>query len=142
MFMVPNVPVHSHKHVDEPAFKTPQTRLPTEQRQQPQRSSPARALTIHDFPQAELLSQAFMQFMYSMSTVFRNPTYQPLIDTLDKQFGHHHKAEPQSAPPTITRKPVEQEEVKEEAGVARRNTDPVVVNRAEENEEFKSMMMK
>ena len=132
----------SHRHTEEQAFhyKAHQTRLSNERQR---KSSPARALTIHDLPQAELLSQAFMQFMYSMSTVFRDPTYQPLIDSLDQQFGHHQKVEPHSAPPAMATKPVEQDQQEEEASMTRSNTQPVLTkHEAEKDTEYKSIMMK
>ena len=123
-----------HRQPDEPVFKDHQTRLPTTEKQR--KPSPARALTIRDFPQAELLSQAFMQFMYSMSTVFRDPTYQPLINSLDEHFSPQ-LAQPSSAPPNMPVKPVEQEE----ANVLRRNTEPVIADK-KGDDHLKNIMMK
>lgn len=42
--------------------------------------------TIDDLPNASLLSEAFMRFLHSMSLVFRDPTFHPLIDSLDHKF--------------------------------------------------------
>ena len=131
--------VHRHQ-LDEQAFKTHYSSLSAEQQR---KSSPARALTIHDFPQAELLSQAFMQFMYSMSTVFRDPTYQPLIDSLDKHFGGgQHTSKPSSAPPTVVSGPVQQEGEDEAGIVVRTSTDPALVKCGDEDDShLKSIMM-
>ena len=105
-----------------------------------ERHSPARALTIHDFPQAELLSQAFMQFMYSMSTIFRDPKYEPLVNSLDQQFGHRPSTTevPHSAPPTLPT-----DETEREDGVARCNTHPTLLRHPEKGDsELNSIMKK
>lgn len=105
-----------------------------------ERHSPARALTIHDFPQAELLSQAFMQFMYSMSTIFRDPKYEPLVNSLDQQFGHRVVTTevPHSAPPTIPT-----DETEREHSVARCNTHSILPRHSEEKDsELNSIMKK
>ena len=137
---LPTVAAQLHQ-LDEQASKTRQSSLSTEQQM---KSSSARALTIHDFPQAELLSQAFMQFMYSMSTVFRDPTYQPLIDSLDKHFGGgHHVTKPSSAPPTVVTEPVKQEGEDKTGGGARSSTHPASVKYDEDDDgHLKSIMMK
>ena len=106
-----------------------------------ERHSPARALTIHDFPQAELLSQAFMQFMYSMSTIFRDPKYEPLVHSLDQQFGQRFSTSsevpPYSAPPTLPT-----EETEREHSVARCNTQPALLRHSSKDDEYNSIMKK
>ncbi len=47
---------------------------------------PDRPVDIDELPQASLLSEAFMRFMHSMSMVFRDPTFEPLLSTLDRRF--------------------------------------------------------
>ena len=137
---VSNVPVYHQ--LEEHASRPRQTGSSAEKQR---RSSPARALTIDDFPQAALLSQAFMQFMYSMSTVFRDPTYQPLIDSLDERFGGHHTEKPSSAPPNVVSKQVElvQQEGEEEAGtVVRSSTQPSLTKYKERDSNLDSIVMK
>lgn len=105
-----------------------------------ERRSPARALTIHDFPQAELLSQAFMQFMYSMSTIFRDPKYEPLVHSLDQQFGQRVSMSsevPHSAPPTLPT-----EETEREHSVARCNTQPALTRHSNRDDSELSSIMK
>jgi hypothetical protein len=105
-----------------------------------ERHSPARALTIHDFPQAELLSQAFMQFMYSMSTIFRDPKYEPLVHSLDQQFGHGGSTSsevPHSAPPTLPT-----DETAREHGVMRCNTQPALLRYSNRDDGELSIMKK
>ena len=135
--LVPNIPAYRRQeNLPTAATRTQQTSVPSEKQVKP---PPSRTLTINDLPQAELLSQAFMQFMYSMSTVFRDPTYQPLIDSLERRFSPKlssqvvgdHEAEPHSAPPTVPVKPVEAEE---EAGVTRCNTHPTAMKHSEKDD--------
>lgn len=106
-----------------------------------ERHSPAHGLTIDSFPQAELLSQAFMQFMHAMSTIFRDPKYEPLVDTLDQQFGHHRVTTsevPHSAPPTLPT-----DETEREHSVARCNTQPALLRHLEKDDsELNSIMKK
>ena len=104
-----------------------------------ERHSPARALTINDFPQAELLSQAFMQFMYSMSTIFRDPKYEPLVNSLDQQFGRRVATTevPHSAPPTLPT-----DEVEREHSVARCNTHPTLLRHSEKDDSELNGIMK
>ena len=56
-----------------------------------------RPMNIDELPQASLLSEAFMRFMHSMSTVFRDPTFQPLISSLDQRFSRQQIPDPSSA---------------------------------------------
>ena len=85
--------------------------------------------TMADVPHAQLLSKAFMRFLYSMSTIFRDPSFKPLMESLDHQFGPTHDQKssaerivPQSAPPTFLPK---QPDVSEPpAPTLRANTDP------------------
>lgn len=82
--------------------------------------------TIDDLPHANLLSEAFMRFMHSMSVVFRDPTFNPLINSLDQKFGSqpapshfpYPSTEPASAPPVFSGVPREET-------VLRSTTDPV-----------------
>ncbi len=54
---------------------------------------PDRPVDIDELPQASLLSEAFMRFMHSMSMVFRDPTFQPLLSTLDRRFSSQQSPE-------------------------------------------------
>ena len=123
------------------AYRTQQPVAPPSRTISMERHSPARALTIHDFPQAELLSQAFMQFMYSMSTIFRDPKYEPLVHSLDQQFGQRFSTSsevpPYSAPPTLPT-----EEMEREHSVARCNTQPALLRHSSRDDEYNSIMKK
>ena len=128
-----SVSVHELQEI----YRTPQV-LPPSHTISNERRSPTRALTINDLPHAELLSQAFMQFMYSMSTIFRDPKYEPLIHSLDQQFGHGVAAEePHSAPPTLPTEAVEREH-----SVTRCSTHPGVLSQSEKHDNELNYIMK
>jgi hypothetical protein len=42
--------------------------------------------SFSDVPQADLLAKAFMTFLYSIGSVFRDPAFQPLLQSLDQHF--------------------------------------------------------
>ena len=119
-----SVPVQ-HPQAKE-AYRT-QQQVPTPNRTiSTDRPSPGHAYTIDDFPQAGLLSQAFMQFMYSMSTIFRDPKYEPLLNSLDQQFGAG--TVPHSAPPTLPAEEEPRGETEREHSVTRCNTHPTLTS--------------
>ena len=89
-------------------------------------------LNIDELPQAGLLSEAFMRFMHSMSMVFRDPTFQPLMVSLDRRFGSQPLTEPGSAPPLAQHRAPQQE-----AFVSRSVTDPVVLPESGPDEELR-----
>ena len=77
---------------------------------------------IDELPQASLLSEAFMRFMHSMSMVFRDPTFQPLMVSLDRRFGSQQLTEPGSAPPITQHRTAQHESI-----ISRSVTDPGAV---------------
>ena len=100
--------------------------------------------TIDDLPQANLLSEAFMRFMHSMSIVFRDPTFNPLINSLDQKFGSQQapshfpypSTEPMSAPPVYSGAPHEET-------VQRSSTVPVLpVACSNDDEELRATLVK
>jgi len=76
-------------------------------------SSDTHQFNMDELPQAALLSEAFMRFMHSMSLVVRDPTFQPLMHTLDRRFGLQQEP--------VTTRPSRQDHM----SVSRSTTEPV-----------------
>lgn len=92
--------VHTHPHLHSsggPSAPSPQPPPPTFP-QAPMGSIPS----FSDVPHADLLAKAFMTFLHSIGTVFRDPAFEPLLQSLDQHFErtpHDRRESSGSAPP-------------------------------------------
>lgn len=64
----------------------PHETVPTHPIPAPSRAPTGQLPLFSDIPQADLLAKAFMTFLHSVGTVFRDPSFAPLLQSLDEHF--------------------------------------------------------
>lgn len=83
----------SHQHTSSFSGPSPQPHPPPGVQPLPNPANPhtGHLPSFSDVPQADLLAKAFMTFLHSIGAVFRDPAFEPLLQSLD----HHFDAKPQ-----------------------------------------------
>lgn len=104
--------------------------------------------SFSDVPQGELLAKAFMTFLHSISAVFRDPAFVPLMQSLDQHFEaspaypppHQHHGEDIPPSPPTTPNQEAGEKPRDERGLSTGSVETAMVSEGTSEEDVAKMI--